>query len=259
MSTLENTNEPTAPVPPAFTLASRDKPFIGPNRPAAADLVGPETPTADQGYRQREQDHADWMKDMEHRKQRSAELAEKRRQHEANAKREVDVVSELDSALEALENGALDFDNSHLKPNLPLIEARNEVERLRSELAAAEDRLEEIEARGDSVQRLQTSVAYAEAALNGLLSTAEEQALSKLIVDRFGWDAPRHKIQRETLRELALDISVQSLREFVIQPQRGTTNDITALQQRLDVVGRQLVALREHLAQDQRDTINTRQ
>jgi hypothetical protein len=78
---------------------------------------------------------------------------------------------------------------------------------LRSELAAAEDRLEEIEARGDSVQRLQTSVAYAEAALNGLLSTTEEQALSKLIVDRFGWDAPRHEIQRETLRELALDIS----------------------------------------------------
>jgi hypothetical protein len=62
-----------------------------------------------------------------------------------------------------------------------------------------------------------------------------------------------HKIQRETLRELALDISVQSLRQFAIQQQRGTTNDVTLLQQRLDVVGRQLVALREHIEKDQRD------
>jgi hypothetical protein len=90
--------------------------------------------------------------------------------------------------------------------------------------------------------------------LNGLLRAAEEKAIRKLVNERFGWELPLHKVRSETLKELALDISVQSLRQFAIQPQRGTTNDVNVLQRRLDGVGRQLVALREHLEKDQSDT-----
>jgi hypothetical protein len=157
------------------------------------------------------------------------------------------LVAELDAELSALEAGATDFEQTHLKPNLPLIETRNDVERLRSELAAAESRLAEIEARGDSVTRLFQSVTRAEGALNGLLRAAEEKAIRKLVTDKFGWEAPIHKVSRETLKELALDISLQSLRQFAIQLQRDKTSDVTVLQQRMDVVGRQLAALREHI------------
>jgi hypothetical protein len=225
--------EPTAPVPPPFKLSSRDKPFIGPIPPAAADLVGPETPTQNQGERQREQDHKDWLQDMEDRKARSAGLAEKRRQQEANTKKDVDVVAELDAALEALDAGATDSDQTHGKPNEPLIAAKLEVDRLRSELAAAEAKLAEIEARGGSVDRLRQTVSHGESALNGLLSAAESQALRALIEAKFGWEVRTQKIQRETIKELTLDVSIQSLRQFSIQPHRHPITDVATLQHRM--------------------------
>jgi chromosome segregation ATPase len=192
-------------------------------------------------------DHATWVQDLEDRKARTAELTEKRRQ---SAKQEINLVAELDAELSALESGAQDFEQTHLKPNLPLIQTRNDVERLRNELNAAEAKLAEIEARGDSVTRLFHSVMRAEGALNGLLRAAEEKAMRKLVTAKFGWEAPMHKVSRETLRELALDISVQSLRQFAIQLQRDKTSDVTVLQQRMDVAGRQLAALREHIERE---------
>jgi chromosome segregation ATPase len=189
-------------------------------------------------------DYDAYMRDLAERQQRSAELTEKRRQ---SAKQEINLVAELDAELSALESGAQDFEQTHLKPNLPLIQTRNDVERLRNELNAAEAKLAEIEARGDSVTRLFHSVMRAEGALNGLLRAAEEKAMRKLVTAKFGWEAPMHKVSRETLRELALDISVQSLRQFAIQLQRDKTSDVTVLQQRMDVAGRQLAALREHI------------
>lgn len=187
----------------------------------------------DQGFKQRLQ------ADLEHRIQRSKDLAEKRRE---SAKPEVDVVAELDKALNALDEGATDFENSFGKANQPLIDATMEVDRLRSELAAAESRLAEIKDRGDSVQRLQRTVSFAESALNGLLSAAEEQAMRKLIEDKFGWVAPMQKVSRETLRELSLDISVQSLREFSLMPNRQQITDQAELQKRLDVIGERLAS-----------------
>jgi hypothetical protein len=63
----------------------------------------------------------------------------------------IDVVAELDSALTALEAGAVDFENSYGKVHQPLVDAKMETERLRRELAEAEARLAELEAKGDSV------------------------------------------------------------------------------------------------------------
>src|SRR6266481_5359593 len=156
--------EPTAPSVPAFSPSRRDVP--------SPDFVGRARPTEDQGFKQREQDLVDYKADLEHRIQRSEQLAAKR--HES-LKKEVNVVAELDAALEDLELGADDFDQSYGKPNRPLIDAKIEAERLRSELIAAESRLAEIEARGDSVTRLQRTDTHAEGALNGLLSATEEQ------------------------------------------------------------------------------------
>jgi hypothetical protein len=128
-----------------------------------------------------------------------------------------------------------------------MIAAKIEVDRLRAELAIGEAKLAEIEARGDSVTRLGQSVMHAEGALNGLLRAAEEKALRRVVTERFGWEAPMDKVRRETLKELAFDISVQSLRRFAIPLCRQETTDVAALQQRMEQVGSKLVALREHL------------
>jgi hypothetical protein len=99
-----------------------------------------------------------------------------------------------------------------------------------------------------SVSRLKQSVLLAEGALSGLLSQAESRAMNTLIIDRFGWLAPRSKMQKDTLREMALDISVQSLKEFALPQHHDLTSDPAELQKRMDVVGKRLTALRDHLA-----------
>jgi hypothetical protein len=71
-------------------------------------------------------DHAEWEKDLEHRRDRAAEFAAKR-----PAKGEVNIIEELDSALVALEAGAQDFEQTHGKANELLISAKPEVDRLR--------------------------------------------------------------------------------------------------------------------------------
>jgi prefoldin subunit 5 len=191
------------------------------------------------------EEYESWQRDMEHRRQRSRDLSEKR--EELTKKKDINLLESLDAELEALELGAQDFEATHLKPNEPLISARSEVDRLRNELAAAESQLAAIEAKGSSVDRLYAAVTRAEGALNGLIGVAETEAMNKLIISKFGWLAPRHKVRRETLIELGLDIGVQKLKEFAIVLHRQRTEDISQLQQRMDAVGRQLAALRDHL------------
>ena len=227
---IDNVNEPAAVIPQ-----------IGYARDFASEAAQPGGAKKLAGF-------AEYQKDMEKRKARSLELQQKRLA--ANAPKEVNVVAELDAALQALEGGAREFEQTYLKPNLPLIESRNEVERLRSELAAAEAKLAEIEAKGDSVTRLQQSVINAEGALNGLGNAAEEQAMKKLIAAKFGWLGPRHKITPSTLKELALDISVQSLKEFAVMPCRNASNSVEELTQRLETVGRKLADLRNYLSEE---------
>jgi len=115
---------------------------------AAADRVGSE-PTRAEG---KTADYAAWIQDMEDRKARSAALEAKRQAHKPQEPKVE--ASAIDEVLNNLDAAAEDFELTQLKPNLPLIEMRNEVERLRSELSAAETKLAEIEARGDSIQRL---------------------------------------------------------------------------------------------------------
>jgi DNA repair exonuclease SbcCD ATPase subunit len=189
-------------------------------------------------------DHAAWVQDLQDRQARTAELTEKRRQ---SAKQEINVVAELDAELSALEAGAQDFEQSFGKPNTELIESKKIVAELTARLAEEQAKLDAIEARGDSVTRLFHSVTRAEGALNGLLRAAEEKAMRKLVTAKFGWEAPMHKVGRETLNELALNISVQSLRQFAIQLQRDKTSDVAVLQRRLEAIGNKLAALREHM------------
>jgi len=161
----------------------------------------------------------------------------------------VDLVAEIDGALHTLEVSAEDFDNSYGKPNQPLIDAKMETERLRRQLAEAEARLAELEAKGDSVQRLSTAVAFAEAQLQGLLGTAETEAVRALAHAHYGWDLPLSKVSSDMRKEFALHVSVVSLKRFTIPRHPGKTDNVKQLKDRLQLVGSKLVELREHLTE----------
>ena len=125
--------------------------------------------------------HAAWLKDIEERKARAAEFEAKRRQQVKPKELKVEL-STIDEVLDAVDAAAEDFEKSYGKPNQPLLDAKIETDRLRRELAEAEDRLATIEARGDSVQRLKHALNAAEAQIESLRSTAE----SEEIIDTMG-------------------------------------------------------------------------
>jgi predicted RNase H-like nuclease (RuvC/YqgF family) len=159
-------------------------------------------------------DYAAWMQDIEERKARSAAFEAKRQQ---NKPQEPKVeLSAVDEVLNALEEAAEDFEQTHLKPNFPFIEARNEVERLRAELAEAEDRLNAIEARGDSVQRLTNAVRSAESQLQALVSRAETEEVAAIARDHYGWDIPWNRISDENKKDFRNHASVIALKQFYV-------------------------------------------
>jgi hypothetical protein len=202
-------------------------------------------------------DYAAYIADLEERTARTAAFQEQRRKQSEQASRPIDVVAELDNALTALEAGASDFENSFGKPNQPLIAAKLEVERLRGELAAAEDVLAKIEARGDSVQRLAAAVSSGENQLQALVSKAETAEILSKAHAHYGWDIPWDRISPEVKRDLKNHASVMAFKKFYVQRSivnPGLQPSVDALQKQLDTVGRKLTELREHLANSTKDT-----
>jgi transketolase N-terminal domain/subunit len=159
-------------------------------------------------------------------------------------------LSAIDDALNDLEKAPDDFEgpNGYGKPNLPLIETRNEVDRLRSELAAAEARLAEIEARGDSVQRLTNAVRQAESQLQALVTRAETAEIAAIAHRHYGWEIPWSRISNENKRDFRNHASVMVFKSFYIVRSIGQIPSVEALQAQLQLVGEKLVALREHLS-----------
>jgi archaellum component FlaC len=193
-------------------------------------------------------DYAPWMQDIEDRRKRSAELEAKRQQVKPQ---EIKVeLSAIDEVLNALDSATEDFEQTHLKPNLPLIEGKKIVADLTQRLAEEQAKLDAIEARGDSVQRLTNSVRSAESQLQSLVSRAEAEEVSRLAEKHYGWPIPHSKISPEMKREFALHASVLAFKTFyvprsVVLP--GQILSVDALQAQLQLVGEKLVALREHL------------
>jgi hypothetical protein len=112
-------------------------------------------------------------------------------------------------------------------------------------LAQAEAELAEIEQRGDSLTRFRGAVKTAETQLYALAFRAQDAAIRKLALAHYGWDVPTSKIPEDKRRELALHVSVVELQQFTAALPAYDDNDITQLQQRLDVVGKRLLELRD--------------
>jgi hypothetical protein len=196
-------------------------------------------------------DYDAYIRDLEERTARTAAFQEQRQK---NKPREPKIeLSTIDAALIALEEAAQDFEgpNGYGKPNQPLIDAKLEVERLRGELATAEDVLAKIEARGDSVQRLAAAVSSGENQLQALVSKAETAEILSKAHAHYGWDIPWDRISPEVKRDLKNHASVIALKKFYVQRpivNPGQQPSVDVLQKQLQLVGTRLAELRDHLA-----------
>jgi len=206
--------------------------------PAKPDYIGTD-PTQHRQVQQNNQ-RIEWERELE---QQLRSRAVKRLPEQPR----VDLVSELDSALTALEAGAVDFENSHGRPNSELIESWKLVAELTARLAEEQAKLSAIEARGDSVTRLWNAVSLAEAQLQGLLAMTETEAIKDLARKHYGWDIPFRKVSSDMRKEFSLHASVVSLKRFALPRHPGETEDVEALKARLEAVGNKLADLREYI------------
>jgi hypothetical protein len=196
-------------------------------------------------------DYDAYIRDLEERAARTAAFQAQRQQ---NKPQEPKVeLSAIDAALIALEKAAQDFEgpNGYGKPNQPLIDAKLEVERLRGEIATAEDVLAKIEARGDSVQRLMNSIGQAESQLQSLVSKAESAEILRLAEKHYGWKIGWDRVSPEMKRDFKNHASVMAFKTFYVQRSivnPGQQLSVDALQRQIDTVGQKLAELREHLA-----------
>jgi hypothetical protein len=194
-------------------------------------------------------DYAAYIQDIEDRTKRTAEFQAKRQLQPQEPKVEV---SAIDEVLTALEAAAQDFEgpNGYGKPNLPLIESRKIVAELTAKLAEEQAKLIEIEARGDSVQRLTNAVASAETQLQSLVEKAETAEILSKAHAHYGWTIPWDRVSSEMKRDLKNHSSVMRLKTFYVQRSivlPGQTPSVEALQRQLQLVGENLAALRQHL------------
>jgi len=96
-------------------------------------------------------------------------------------------------ALDAIKQAKEDFASQYGMPNLPLIQAKQDVARLEKELREAKQKLAELEEQGDSVCRFSTAVLRAEAAFRGLKNMAQVVIGNSIMRQMLGHVLPTSK------------------------------------------------------------------
>jgi hypothetical protein len=220
--------------------------------PPKADLVGAVPPLNVRQGAQESIDREEWMRDMEYRRNRATEIATKRQQMNEQASKQIDLVAELDAELEKLETAAQAFERDFRAPNEPLIRAKQLVADLEAKLAIAKRELEAIEAKGDSVSRLKTSIQRAESSLLGLHGVATKEIVQSLIDGRLGPGVPFERIPSHLKDEARLNSRVRGLDSLRHVRAVVSSGEISkdALLKALDIAGGKLAELRAYVIAD---------
>ena len=165
---------------------------------------------------------------------------------------EIDFVSEAVTALSTLENAVADYQATDGKPNIDLLNARAGVNRLLTELSAAQARLALEEQKGSFLDRLNAAILTAESRVESLRNHYTRLVTDQILKQRFGQLVPVHAVSSDTKRELQLHVRITSLQKFKI-PGRTLHEKITpeSVYARAEKVAATLAELRQYIETDQ--------
>lgn len=136
--------------------------------------------------------------------------------------------------------------------NLPLVEARDRVQRLTVELNAAKAVLEAEEQKGSLLDRLRKGVQNAKKSLSGLVGSFSALVVEQLVVERFGRKVAYVNLGADTKRELRYHIRVASLSEYLPHVSAGVRDNDgeEKLFKRANDVANKLDAFKQHVEQE---------
>lgn len=167
---------------------------------------------------------------------------------------QIDFIAEAETALNTLENAVAGYQAIEGEPNMELLNARAEVNRLLAELTAAQAKLSLEEQKGSFLDRLNASVLVAESRIESLRNHYEKLVVDQILKQWFGQSIPHHAIGQERKRELRMHVRISSLQKFRISG-RTLFEEITPefVFSRAEKAATTLDALKRHIAQDQAD------
>jgi hypothetical protein len=165
---------------------------------------------------------------------------------------EIDFAVETATALETLETAVVEYQDREGQPNRPLIEAKQAVALLETQLTEARAKLKELEAKGTWLDHFNSAVHAAERRVEGLVGHYERRVTDELLRERFGQTVSIGSLSKDTRRELQLHIRITNLKSFHIG-RRGDFDVVTPeyLYQRAEKAANTLDALRKYIEQDQ--------
>jgi hypothetical protein len=134
-------------------------------------------------------------------------------------------------------------------PNLPLIEARNEVTRLTAELEAAKIKLASIEAKGTHLDQLSAAVVTAERSVTFVIDRFSRYVTEDLMFSKFGRVVSLHALSPASKDEIKFHARLHDLLGFRVFSDHRT--DETSVLRRADAVYEKLESLASHIAKDQ--------
>src|SRR5260370_20610469 len=97
----------------------------------------------------------------------------------------IDSQVESSKAISAIETASIDYESHEGQPNMELINARQSVALLSSQLAEARNHLSAIEAKGSWLDKFHNSVSDAERTVATLVVWFERLVINQLVTDQF--------------------------------------------------------------------------
>jgi hypothetical protein len=162
-----------------------------------------------------------------------------------------DFVQRINSELEALNVAVTAHEQDNGATAKALVDAQQEVSRIKAELFHAEKRLQELQAQGSALDKYNGSVSRVEGGFQKIVELFTRKVQSQVLEAWYGHAVSVQAISADRKRDLSLHKRIQELRKFVTVSNFDSRATVHQVNKRADEIGTKLVELREHIATDQ--------
>jgi hypothetical protein len=163
----------------------------------------------------------------------------------------IDFQARINSEIEALNAGVTAYDQDNGATAKALVDAQQEVSRIKAELFHAEKRLQELQAQGSALDKYNGSVSRVEGGFQKLIELLTKKIQKEILTQWYGHAVSTQAISADRKRDLSLHKRIVDLKRFITVSNFDPRATAQQVNKRADDIGNRLVELRDHIAADQ--------
>ena len=164
---------------------------------------------------------------------------------------QIDFPARIEQELAALNTAVTEFENDGEKTEQALVDAQQEVTRIKGELFHAEKRLEQLIAADSAQDKFNGSVAKVEGQFQKIVELFTRKVQTSILEQWYGHKVSLQAISADRKRDLSLHRRTQDLKKFVLVSRFEPKANLNQINKRADDIGNRLIELREHIVADQ--------